>query len=583
MIGNMIEALRLTRYKGFEDYSIRFGRKNVLIGPNNSGKSTIIAALRLCAALLSAASRRAPRESVEDDEREVVGHPMTSVLTRDLGFIFENVRYEFREEPAGLELKLQNKAVLKAVWPVADAAFFYVDRLPGVVARQAAQVKAVAPAIGVVPVLTPVEHREELLTDDYVRSNMSTRLASRHFRNQLSLFHRSDPSAFSEFLGFLLDNTPEILEVRVETDRSSFPVEHDVFYTETTNRSQKELFWAGDGLQIWIQALFHIFRHRAADVLVLDEPDVYLHPDLQRRLVTVLEEARPQTIIATHAPEILTEASRDTVIWVDRTRRRARRVRDEKLLEQVNLHLGSGFNLGIARALRSRLALFVEGKDMRVLRNLARTTGAVDTWKERGVTTIPLEGFTNWANVVPFSWMAKELLGGAVRIAVLLDRDYRGENLVHDVTSSLTDIGVHCHVWRRKELESYLIVAPAIARLSGLTDHQIHVILGEAAESLKGDVEANYVYQRKKEFSGEGKHEVSVTKALLANFQREWETPGRSLEIVPAKDLLHGVNRRISEAGGKPVSSRGLSSNLRKPEIDSEMSSFLLDVERMLH
>jgi hypothetical protein len=281
---------------------------------------------------------------------------MTSVPTRDLGFIFENVRYEFREEPAGLELKLQNKAVLKAVWPVADAAFFYVDRLPGVVARQAAQVKAVAPAIGVVPVLTPVEHREELLTDDYVRSNMSSRLASRHFRNQLSLFHRSDPSAFNEFLGFLLDNTPEILEVRVETDRSSFPVEHDVFYMEPTSRSQKELFWAGDGLQIWIQALFHIFRHRAADVLVLDEPDVYLHPDLQRRLVTVLEEARPQTIIATHAPEILTEASRDTVIWVDRTRRRARRVRDEKLLEQVNLHLGSGFNLGIARALRSRLA-----------------------------------------------------------------------------------------------------------------------------------------------------------------------------------------------------------------------------------
>ncbi|GAA3749880.1 ATP-dependent nuclease [Micromonospora maritima] len=579
----MIDSLRFVRYKGFEDFSVHFGRKNVLIGPNNSGKSTIISALRLSTALLSLASRRTPNAKFRDDDRDVVGYPISAISMRDLpGFVFENIRYEFREEPASLELKLKGGASMRAVWPVDEPAFFYIERAPGMGARTAAQVKGIAPRIGIIPVLTPVDHREELLSPDYVRSNISSRLASRHFRNQLYYLRNTEPDAYKEFLEFALENTPEILDLRIETDRSTIPNEHDIFFTEAVTRSEKELFWAGDGLQIWIQILFHAYRHKDADVLVLDEPDVYLHPDLQRRLVTVLEEAKSQTIVATHAPEILTEASRESVIWIDRTRRRARRAKDEKVLGQVNAHLGSGFNLGIARALRSKLALFVEGKDMRVLRNLARTVDAVRVWKERGVTTIPLDGFTNWSNVKPFSWMAKELLGDSVRLAVLLDRDYRGSNLAYDVTASLADLGVHCHVWKKKELESYLVVPSAIARLSGVPEGDVLTFLDEVAESLKEDVESNYIYQRKREFSGpSSQHEVSITKALLADFDREWRAPGRKLELAPAKDLLHGLNRRITEVKGVTVSSRSLSNALRKGEIDSEVSDFLHQVEGM--
>ena len=63
----------------------------------------------------------------------------------------------------------------------------------------------------------------------------------------------------------------------------------DLYYTEAGRRTEKELVWAGDGVQIWLQLLLHVFRLRERDVVVLDEPDVFLHPDLQRRLVWLLE------------------------------------------------------------------------------------------------------------------------------------------------------------------------------------------------------------------------------------------------------------------------------------------------------
>jgi hypothetical protein len=105
----------------------------------------------------------------------------------------------------------------------------------------------------------------------------------------------------------------------------------------------------------------------------------------------------------------------------------------------------------MARALRSRVALFVEGDDMKILRNIARAVGAERVRGERGLAVIPLGGFSNWHQVEPFAWLSRDLLGDAVKIFVVLDRDYRSDAVVHDLKSALDRISVHTHVWRRNE------------------------------------------------------------------------------------------------------------------------------------
>jgi predicted ATP-binding protein involved in virulence len=49
-----------SRFKVFENFSIHLRHFNILVGPNNSGKSTILAAFRILSAAMRKATSRKP-------------------------------------------------------------------------------------------------------------------------------------------------------------------------------------------------------------------------------------------------------------------------------------------------------------------------------------------------------------------------------------------------------------------------------------------------------------------------------------------------------------------------------------------
>jgi predicted ATPase len=55
-----IRRIEFSNFKAFKDYSVSLTDMNILVGPNNSGKSTIIGALRTLDAALRFARARAP-------------------------------------------------------------------------------------------------------------------------------------------------------------------------------------------------------------------------------------------------------------------------------------------------------------------------------------------------------------------------------------------------------------------------------------------------------------------------------------------------------------------------------------------
>jgi energy-coupling factor transporter ATP-binding protein EcfA2 len=572
----MLRQLKLTHYKGFSEFQLTFGDQALLVGANNAGKTTIIAALRLCASLLGQARRLKPDAAREYDGRWVYSYHFSS---SPLGFIDENVRHEFREAESRLELRFKNDARMHVIWPVDDMPFFYLETRPGMQPRRPADVKATFSTIGVVPILTPIEHDELVLTSDHIKDNLSSRLVSRHFRNQVNLLSNE---RYEEFHAYVLEWTPEISRLALGSSITTRGRELDLYYLETVTQSEKELFWAGDGLQVWLQVLYHVWRQRDVTTLVLDEPDVFLHPDMQRRLVHLLEAADQQVILASHAPEVLNEARRNSVIWVDRTRRTARRAPDEALLAKINDTLGSGFDLRIARAMRARMALFVEGQDMRLLRNVARTIGAQRLATEDSVAIIQLQGFSNWYHVEPFSWLSRELLGEAVRIFLILDRDYRTRETVDKLFGRLRETNIDAHVWERKELESYFIIPSALARLSGVEENLIGDLLEEACEAQRVTVMARFLEERQRVERSAERHAVTITEQYLPVFDRAWRDPQTRLSISNPKELLHYLNNKLPAMGGRAVSFRALSSRAKSNEVPQEMRLLLLEIERQL-
>jgi hypothetical protein len=507
----------------------------------------------------------------------VLGFPTASIA--DDGYNFSNIAHEFVEQESRLDLDLANNAAVHMVWPVEEPPFFWFEHL-GTNLNTAARAKEVLIRVGIVPTLTPVDARERVLSRDHLRSHLETKLASRHFRNNLLATKEDSRAEFEELIEFLLANTPEISSLSVDAGLVDDEYRILVQYRDRNSALPKDLFWAGDGLQIWLQLLFHLWRTRESSVILLDEPDVFLHPDLQRRLVRVLEATGRQTVMASHSAEVAGEASISNLTWVDRHRKTSRRVGDDREMQALSASLGTTFNLSMARALRAKTVLFVEGDDMKVLRVLASKVGATWFADEVGIAIVPIGGFSHWPGVEAFGWLKRRFLGDRVHARVLLDRDYRMQHEVDLLLAKLYDSGVDGHVWVRKELESYLLEMPTLGRASGLREGTAAELAESIVESLESQTRGAYV-RVAVERRGRSP-EATARQRAEDRFDYEWAVPENRLSMVPAKRFISTWNDRARAVGGKVITSVKLAGAIRLDEVDPEMTGYLRAVEAEL-
>ncbi len=530
--------------------------------------------------MIRLARRRNPSEYRRDRDE---GYWVYPVEDNQVDLDDTNLRYDAMSEETRIDLSLSGDVALHAVWPVDEPAYFYLTRRDRAQARSAKEVRAEFPTIAAIPTLTPFEFPEPVLTAETVHDSRFSRRSSRHFRNRLRLL-TLEPSVthtnrLEEFLAFANNWLPEVTlagpELRLVNDGGNVI---DLFYTE--ERKLREANWAGDGVQIFWQILLHLFTLRGTTTIILDEPDVFLHSDLQRRLLRLVQTLDCQTIIATHSSEIVFEVPSSATIWVDRSRATAIRAPMGDQLDRLASELGSLFNLRLARLLRTSGALFVEGKDLAVLRRLATRGSGQTIVSEAGLAVVPLEGEANRRLLDGFAWVAKTFLKGDVPGFVILDRDWKTDEDVSTLCSELSAVGLRPHIWERHELESYLLVPEAIARASGADASFVEHLLGEESGRDRDSVIESMFAYRWQQPSSRGRDVKEVLKACHDEVAGWWDSPQERLCRVPAKELLGRLNQRLQNARLKPLSAVAIAAAMRPAETAAEVVSLMRQIDR---
>ena len=271
----------------------------------------------------------------------------------------------------------------------------------------------------------------------------------------------------------------------------------------TEERVDRELCWAGFGFQVWLQILTHLTNSADANVLIVDEPEIYLHPDLQHRLFHLLKAAEKQIILATHSAEMVNEADHDDVIIVNKLKRAATRVVDIDGLQEALFSIGSAQNIHLARLSRSKKLLFLEGNDYRLLRRLAERLGFHSLAKSADITVVPIGGFGQRQKIQHAAWTFEKVLRSEIAIAAILDRDYRCAEEISELIRDARTTVPHFHILERKELENYLIVPEAIAaaiagRLTGrgaseMSIENVAALISRLSDEMKSDVLAQSI------------------------------------------------------------------------------------------
>jgi hypothetical protein len=139
-----------------------------------------------------------------------------------------------------------------------------------------------------------------------------TYLAPQHFRNQL-LLHKSDWKSFKRIAE---DSWPGLQVRELRTIAGSPRASLNLAIRDGDFVGEVSLM--GHGLQMWLQTMWFLARTEPNSIVVLDEPDVYMHPDLQRRLLNLVRGRFAQLLIATHSVEIIADVDPKSILSIDR-------------------------------------------------------------------------------------------------------------------------------------------------------------------------------------------------------------------------------------------------------------------------
>ncbi len=155
------------------------------------------------------------------------------------------------------------------------------------------------------PQLRQINETEQILEKATVLRDVDTNRSSIHFRNEIRLFKND---FFEEFKN-LANNSWEtgwITEFYEEGMNLGLNIREGTF--------EGEIGWMGSGLKMWLQILWFLAKSKNAETIVLDEPDIHLHPDLQRKIAKTLISGNSQTILTTHSTDLTSsDMSEDSI------------------------------------------------------------------------------------------------------------------------------------------------------------------------------------------------------------------------------------------------------------------------------
>src|SRR5450631_494253 len=490
----MLTSLRLQNFRCFKDHVVPLRPTTIIVGRNNAGKSTIVEALRLISLVIN----RAPHFTFSDVPNWLEApksYRGVSPSLRGFEFDFTTVFHRYGEPPAVITAEFSTGGSMQIfIGKGKDEPRIHavIQGKRGNIAATKSQIQSLGmPSVTSLPQIGPLLKEEKLLGTEYVRSAVSSSTASLHFRNQLLVF----PSYFEEFKR-IAEDTWEGLTIKELTKNGRVP-DTTLSLLVRDGDFVAEVSWMGHGLQMWLQTMWFLARSKDEDTVILDEPDVYMHADLQRRLIRIVRSRNPQLIVATHSIEIMAEVEPDEILVIDQGRREAKFADSLPAVQRVIDQIGGVHNLNLARLSTSRKCLLLEGKDIEILKQFQNTLTPESNEPLDTLPHMPIGGWGGWNYAVGSRMFLKNALGEEISTYCLLDSDYHTQEAISARYDEALRVGVRLHVWRRKEIENYLLVPTAICRviqarspktIDDLTEDRVKSRLQKIAETQKDKV-----------------------------------------------------------------------------------------------
>ena len=434
------------------------------------------------------------------------------------------------------------------------------------------------PLINILPQISPLLQEEKIIKFQTVQSNLLTRLSSRNFRNQLNYYY-SDYEKFRD----LAENTWKGLGIHKLDNQNGFAGEPLSLFVRDNN-FPAEIGWMGHGLQMWLQTIWFLARASENSTVILDEPDVYMHADLQRKLIRLIKKRYKQVIVATHSVEIMSEVEAENILPIDSRKEKQSYANKAPIVQGIIDNIGSVHNLEIARLFSNKKFFIVEG-DSEDVKLLGIFQNIIYPTSDEPFDIIPktyVEGWSGWQRVIgTFNVLKNPNLD--ITVYCIFDSDYHLEQEKDERLSEAYRLNLNLHIWSKKEIENYLLNENVIARFISNKRRKGDVLssmivaskLREIAESMKFELYNHYateIQNRNKQLAL-----ISCANQAKEFIDKIWES--RYLDLICGKKVISTLSDWSKTEYGVSINKFSLAREFKKEEISQELFNMIQTIE----
>ena len=463
-----IEKLEVKNFKKIKSQTYDLRQFDLLVGGNNSGKSTILQAMAIWQYCIDEFSR-SPHNSHYNKIQIVL--PNFSVLPiPEFSLIWHEKRSSqlmprdkrSAREPIYIDIEL--------TWRISETWIEYLGVRIDYQSPQAIfatpmggwkyfrelEQKKLFPKIVYVPPFSGLEPIENWYDEGVIKQTVGKAQPGSVLRNLLfRVIDRDIPISENKDWSVIQEKIKEWFGVNLYPPQyeKGVSIEIKAFY-QTENKLQYDIIAGGSGFHQILTLLAFLYGYNGVTTILLDEPDAHLHVNLQRQILNFFRKQKQvQFLIASHAEEFIEGVELNMVMSL--LGNQPKRITE---IAPVVDALARVDNMTIVETARSPFILYVEGEDdQRILSSWASVLGKEQILSQ--FHTFIMQGGSKklMEDNADNHFKGLRQFNPNTKRMVLLD--YDNDESHHPNPNNHT-----AFEWKRKNIDNYLLVSDAWKR-----------------------------------------------------------------------------------------------------------------------
>lgn len=586
-----IKTIHLKRFRKFKDNTLSANQRNVLVGANNSGKTSILHALRLFFFSMSG-EFSGPANKISFHKRYISIDEILPVADSEEVWT-DRLKGNTKSTGIIIEILFTSGLKVEAIFThrfgqvhVDAAISANPNKLTGEKVND-----AIGHKLAFIPGLVGILPQEPYVTPAR-RSAMSIEARySEMYRSSLLHLNETDKKALKSINLVLKKHLDvEITSIKFDPEKDVYV---DIEYLQ--NGVNLDLANAGSGMLQVIQLLVYIYLHKPT-LLLIDEPDAHLHPELQAKLGPVLKTVtvtmHAQLFVATHSPDVIDAFTPAEVFFINAEKKNL--VPFDNDNEYVDGLIDSGVitNSALSRiAVRPR-CLVVEDSKIATIKAIDGVLGT--KLFEFSGDYKSAKGVSKFQTIQDVYLTVQEVVGKKITMFFIQDRDGLPDRYVEYIKAKYQHQGLDVSILERHEVENYLldgkiIRAALISKGKDVPLGECRNLLIKAAENIKAEARGDIRRKSKHVNHFCNKPDNLDDNAVEADVDLWFDgltlNEETVLQVFPGKELLKALRNLLAEQYDVDIRESDLRGALTKNRLSNDIKTIFKQIaqEKKIH